>query len=89
MNPVLLGRLKDAGFPMNIKCDHQPGQDCNCVENWEPTLEELIDGCGIYFKSLHWYLNSKWGAMHEDGRFFYGPISRDAVASLWLSTHGG
>lgn len=80
MDHELAKALRQAGFP-------QGAHACACrTEHPEPTLEELVDACGTKFKSLHKYLNPKWGAKHDDGREFEGATPTEAVARLWISS---
>lgn len=52
---------------------------------YSPTLEELIEACGVDFKSLNKYLNDKWDAQHANGHDFDGTTPAEAVARLWIS----
>lgn len=76
MDHELTKALRQAGFPQ--------GARAVVCEHGEPTLEELIEACGTKFKSLHKYLNPRWGAKHDNG--LEGSTPSEAVARLWISS---
>lgn len=103
INYKLANELKDAGFPQDVKWgdmlyhDENKGQVLYTVmqkaepiqgETKIPTLSELIEACGDYFKGLtHYEPDSPWGALAEiRGHQIkeYGKTPEEAVAKLWL-----
>ena len=92
MNYEIAKALKKVGFPQTpgayIHRETAPddGHAYTLEPCYKPTLEELIEACGIRFKSLHKYLNHKWGAKHDNGREFEGATPAEAVARLWISS---
>ena len=91
MDYELAKELKEVGFPQTPGYFHREtgadgGNSYTLEPCYKPTLEELIEACGISFKSLHKYLNHKWGATHDNGREFEGSTSIEAVARLWISS---
>ena len=92
MDYELAKALKEAGFPQTPS-PHIHREIASDDGNYEipepcykPILEELIEACGISFKSLHKYLNHKWGAKHDNGREFEGSTPTEAVARLWIGS---
>ena len=84
MNYEIAKALMKAGFPQKGAGGYvsNPADD---KALYSPTLEELIEACGVDFKSLNKYLNNKWDAKHANGRDFDGTTPAEAVARLWIS----
>lgn len=91
MTPETIERLKRAGFPINIQCEHHPAQLCECYDTWEPTFEELANGCGspLYLSSPYmgaWYAKNALRSEAACSTLCENP--REAAAILWLLLHG-
>jgi hypothetical protein len=103
----LAKQLKEAGFPQadgvkrhvapsvcsihEIPRGHEYCKECGFV--YVPTLNELIDACGISFGSLqarHELAEQKWLAINEDIEadcFGIGSTPTEAVARLYIALH--
>ena len=85
----LAEQLKKAGFPQSgAGCTQSPETEAG-KSVYQPTLEELIGGCGEEFESLSYGRNRerKWKATGGGGLFKLGSNPHEAVAELWLSMH--
>ena len=87
MNYQLAKALMQAGFPQKGAGGYV-SDPANIVDKplYSPTLEELIEACGVDFKCLNKYLNDTWDAKHANGHDFDGTTPAEAVARLWISS---
>ena len=90
MTYELCKKLKEAGFPQQVSCNHHAAQNCSCYEDWRPTLSELIEACGERFKSLWRHTGGTWTAEYGTRRIAPrrrcdGSTPEEAVACLWLA----
>jgi hypothetical protein len=92
MDYALAKELKDAGFPQSGS--HQHGHFLNHNESGEqvyvPTLEELIEACGLDFLQLQAHnhpldTHKKWTAWAITPDTGEGDTSAEAVGRLWLA----
>lgn len=95
MNYELAKKLKDAGFPQDgyprgdMVVDDIVCEQCNDRHHaYAPTLEELIEACGIEFGSLTLLgedAKYRWYADNREGVRYYGATPLEAVANLYLA----
>lgn len=89
MNYTLAKKLKDAGFPQQGKDRHGNFIFVDDKEGiFFPTLEELIEACGIEFGSLTLLgedAKYRWYADNREGVRYYGATPLEAVANLYLA----
>lgn len=91
----IVKKLKEAGFPLEVisrkRVDHSDGVEIR-EEYITPTLEELIEACGISFFDLRRYIDTSnnnliWAAsgVKNWGNYETGSTPSEAVANLWLA----
>lgn len=84
--------LKEAGFPGSEQWGHISDENnkhvgfVNKYGTYEvPTLSELVEGCGDFFKKLIRFSDDDWWAGFYEHKYFEsGKTPEEAVAKLWL-----
>ena len=88
MRYELAKELKDAGFPHEGSWYSYDGNSYSGKRTiYIPTLEELIEACGVQFYAL-FFMNrdtDNYSAEDSGGDHHYGSTPKEAVARLWLA----
>lgn len=92
MDTLLRQKLKDAGFkfPKKNGCancwgDLHQGCDNDCGQEYDPTLENLIEACGDRFSAIcRQVADGSYSATGLGTRWFQGKTPEIAVSLLWL-----
>lgn len=94
MNIELLHKLYAAGFPnMTTYCpvqhkhsDEKKKKSCEIAYFVEPTLDELVAGCGDVLLDAHTPPKHSWAYLPSQATTtrFEGETPAEAVANVWL-----
>ena len=95
MDNELAKELKQAGFPQSVHYNERGVADfLETDANGKthivsvPTLEELVEACGIDFQSVERFSYAPFLARGRQIMQTTGQTPTEAVARLWLTLHG-
>lgn len=90
MDYKLALELKEAGFPLKKCPSCSSGNWDNCIHQYFPTLEELIEACGEDFIGLRKNTDGTFASFAGNEKYpegsceKHGSTPTEAVARLWL-----